>query len=1307
MAKKGINPIRNSEGNENLPCSEEVVNYKDLIDLSPDAIFSINRDSRFLYMNRAAASQLGGLPEDFIGLKMKELFPDEIASGQMKTIISVIDNDQAFNGESKSVIAGKERWFNTHIFPVWDNKKNEVFVQSIARDITTQKEKELELLKYKESLQELVEERTKTLENTKQALSESEIKFKSLYNHSPDMYVSVSPDDDTIEECNDTLLRKTGFTRKEIIGQKIFMMYHKDCKDDVKKAFNEFVESGIVNGKELILKRKDGSKIDVSLNVEAIRDKNGKILYSISSWRDISEWKKHQQAILTEKSFSENIINSLPGIFGIFDSNRRFQRWNKAFCDNTGYSDSEIENMTPLDLLKGSDKRKFLNQMNKLEKGSFSTVEVSVITKDKRSIPHYFISKYMNIEGNLYVISYGTDVSEIKEAQKALLESKQRYQLATEAADQGIWDWFIDSQVVYYSKQWKAQIGYKDEELENKFATWQNHLHPDDYERMHQEVAHYVENPSGPFIAEFRMRCKDGTYRWIRNRAASVKDKNGKVIRMFGAHKDITAKKEADEKLKENNNFINSVLNISPDIIYIYDIKEAKNVFSNEGFITMLDYTTTEIVEMGDKLLPMLMHPDDFQKYLTETYPKYKTLPDGELLIHQYRLKHKRGHWLWVNCKELIFNRDQDGSPRQIFGVFEDITEKRVAEEALRISEERLDLAQSAAGIGTFDWNILNDHTECNERYFELFGLNPDSGKFSEHNWLNRIHPDDRERARLELKDTLENEARYNSEYRILIPDGSIKWINSKAKIFYDEEATPVRMVGALTDVTDRILVMEKIKQSEEQYRKVFESVTDSIVICDYEGMIVDANPAACDTYGYSREEFLEMHPMKIVREDYYKVLEEFFETVLSGKTFYGETIDIRKDGSFFNTEIIGSTLTFQGKPHIMALIRDVTERKNQELKISESEAKYRTLASNLPGMVYRVEVKKNNNVLFFNDYLLPMTGYNKEELSTGNICSIESIMLEEDKTKVLSTVKAAIKKDEVFEVQYRIKKKNGTVSHFIETGKPIFDKKGKLEYIDGVIFDETSRRVIEEKLQKTLIELEESNEELEQFAYIASHDLQEPLRMVSSFLQLLVKKHTSQLNSEALEFINFAVDGSNRMRQLIKDLLAFSRVGTRGSPFEKTDMNGILKTVKDNLSESIKENEVKIMIKNLPEVIVDRTQIIQVFQNLISNAIKFKGKDNPIIEISAGKKKQCWKFRISDNGIGIEKQYMEKIFVIFQRLHTRNEYEGTGIGLAICKKIIERHGGRIWLDSTPGKGSEFFFTIPVNSNKQNKYMPA
>jgi light-regulated signal transduction histidine kinase (bacteriophytochrome) len=315
-----------------------------------------------------------------------------------------------------------------------------------------------------------------------------------------------------------------------------------------------------------------------------------------------------------------------------------------------------------------------------------------------------------------------------------------------------------------------------------------------------------------------------------------------------------------------------------------------------------------------------------------------------------------------------------------------------------------------------------------------------------------------------------------------------------------------------------------------------------------------------------------------------------------------------------------------------------------------------------------------------------------------GTWSSFEKCLAEEDVSHVNKAFTDALDKSIPFDTVYRIKK-NGSMNYISSKALVTRGSDGDPVKMSGVCFDITEmKKGAEHALFKLNENLLRSNRELEQFAYVASHDLQEPLRMVSSFTQLLELRYHDKLDDDAREFIGFAVDGAIRMQNLINDLLEFSRIETKGDKFRNVSMNDVLKHSINNLKISISDRRANITSDNLPVLSADEGQMVQLFQNLIGNALKFCTK-SPDVHISSVEEAEHYLFSVKDNGIGIEPQYYNKIFKIFQRLLPKDEYEGTGIGLAICKRIVERHGGMIWVESEPDSGSVFYFTI----NKDNR----
>lgn len=378
----------------------------------------------------------------------------------------------------------------------------------------------------------------------------------------------------------------------------------------------------------------------------------------------------------------------------------------------------------------------------------------------------------------------------------------------------------------------------------------------------------------------------------------------------------------------------------------------------------------------------------------------------------------------------------------------------------------------------------------------------------------------------------------------------------------------------------------------------------------------------------------------------------------------------------------------------LIGVSRIITDRKMTEAALQESELQYRTTIDSI------------DDALFVVGSDLKLVLYNKafgkivEELGLGSDLIGKNIL-----AKLPYLHKDYIERyKKIFQTgDSIIAQKDTIIGHKKFTGEirkiPIYDGK-KVNQVITIIRDITEQKLAEEQLAHNAEELKRSNQELEQFAYIASHDLQEPLRMVSCYVKLLAKRlsvekdiHDS-VNNDINDFIFFAVDGAKRMQQFINDLLEFSRVRTHGKEFKKIDCESIIKRALDNLYVMISESNATITYDPMPVIFADEFQLVQLLQNLIGNGIKYHGETPPQIHISVKKGKNDWIFSVSDNGIGIEPEYYEKIFVIFQRLHSREEYTGTGIGLALCRRIVERHHGKIWVESEKNKGSTFYFTI-------------
>ena len=480
---------------------------------------------------------------------------------------------------------------------------------------------------------------------------------------------------------------------------------------------------------------------------------------------------------------------------------------------------------------------------------------------------------------------------------------------------------------------------------------------------------------------------------------------------------------------------------------------------------------------------------------------------------------------------------------------------------------------------------------------------------------------------------------------------------------------------------------IEQRKKAEDERNRFFALSPDLFCIAGLDGTFTVCNQAWEKELGYSTADLYHHSLTEFVYpEDRSSMMHELAVLNQGTPSAQFENRFVGKDGSV--KWLLWNVAVSHGEHVMYATARNINERKLYEEELALRD---RSINSATNGILIADARRPDVPTVYCNAAFEKITGYAKEEVLGRNCRFLQG---RDHDQPGLAVIRHAIRNGTEGKADLRNYRKDGTVFWNELYVAPVRDAQGTLTHFIGVQMDITQRKHQEAELARKTEALARSNAELQQFAYVASHDLQEPLRMVASYTQLLGKRYKGKLDDDADEFIEYAVDGADRMQRLIRDLLEYSRVGSETMSFQPTDCELVLRQVMRNLSKSILERQADITHDPLPMIQANPTLLTQVFQNLIGNALKFQGAAPAKIHVGAKPLADGWEFFIRDNGIGVPRDQLDRIFAIFQRLHGRSDYPGTGIGLAICKRIVEKHDGTIWVESEQGKGSTFYFTI-------------
>jgi len=957
---------------------------------------------------------------------------------------------------------------------------------------------------------------------------------------------------------------------------------------------------------------------------------------------------------------------------------------------------------------------------------------------------------------------------ERKQAEKALRQSEERWQLIVKGNKDGIWDWNIPDNQTFFSLQFMEILGYEAHELKNSNDEWTTRIHPDDFDRVMAANQDYLDRKIPQYAVEHRLRCKDGTYKWVLSRGQAQWDEAGKPMRMVGSTGDITKRKQAEAALQKLNAELEErvkerTAELEAANQLLQGQKQVLEMLATGASLTdVLDVLTRTIEEQSPQMLcSVLVCDGDGQKLKPGAAP---SLPDSYIqAIDGIAIAPNVG-----SCgtaayrKEPVIVADIAIDPR--WANFRDVAlshglracwsqpilstqDKVLGTFAIYYRQPRLpslkdlqliEIAAHIAGIAIEQRQVEQERSRLVailEASTDYIGMTDPQGNSLWHNaQMKKVLglDADAEVVKQHISD-------YHPQWALeviqkqglpaAIRDGN--WVGETACLPVDGEEIPVSQIivahkspngsveyfsTIMHNISNRKQAEAALNKSYNLLQSVLDATPDAIFVKNLKGRFLLMNTPGARLFN--------KEPWEIIGQD---------DTVLfSPESVAKIKADEQELIASGNSETFEETLFFQGKwrtlltsksvyrDHqgnilgIVGLGRDITPLKqaqdalrqaNQELELRVQE---RTRE-----LILREELLN----AFFNAASSANVGLNildpelrfvriNQALAEINGASIEDHIgktVDEVLPQIAPTLLPLLqqvlltgKSISNREVSGEVPSRPGINRDWLVSYFPIDKENTQLKGIGTIVVEITKRKEAERRLKQAIAQLARSNQELEQFAYVASHDLREPLRKIKSYTDLLAKRYQGQLDEKADKYMAYITDGAVRMQALITDLLTYSRVGKGEISLELIDLGAVLNRTLRDISTAIEESNAVITTEPLPTVKANPTQMGQLLQNLIANAIKFHGEQPPQIQIKAALHDQSWTISVQDNGIGIEPQYAERIFVIFQRLHTKEEYSGTGIGLAVCKKIVERHRGRIWFESEPGRGTTFFFTLPA-----------
>lgn len=878
------------------------------------------------------------------------------------------------------------------------------------------------------------------------------------------------------------------------------------------------------------------------------------------------------------------------------------------------------------------------------------------------------------------IVVFVTDITERILAERDLKESEQKYREVADRLAEGVFEADRTGKVTYANGKVLESTGLNESDLAglNVFHV----IAPESLSLARERMARVLRGQDVG-AGEYTLQKKDGsTFPALVHSLAVVRE--GEVVGVRGILVDISERKRDETALQDSERRYRELADLLGAGIFEADT-QGKLTYANVKGLASFGLDEND-VRNGLRVFDVIVSGE--LEAARENFSR--VLRQEDLGPVEYTMKRTDGSTFQGLTYVSAILRDEDVVG--VRGVVVDISDRKKVENALRESERKYRELTDQLDEGVYELDSDGIITYANRKGLAYLGLSEEDIKKGVNGFDLIVH-NDLDLVKSRFVRLLNGEDIGAIEYIYRRKDGTtFPALTHSSAVVRDGVAQGMR--GVIIDISDLKRAENALKESEQKYREMTDLLDEGVYEMDLNGRFTYANRKGLSYLGVDEQDLSNgLSVFDIVEpKDAQRAKERLEAAIATGDTGAVEFDIVRKDGTTFPALTHGSAIVRDGDAVGMrGVIFDISDIKKTERALRESEERFRTFVKSLHEGIWVLD--KDDVTTYVNPRMAEMLAYTEEEMIGKPVYSFNDEEWQRFTIDSMERRKKGVSEQLEGEM---VRKDGGRVHALLETS-PILDQDGN--YVGSIagVQDITDRKLAEENLRQTMNELDRSNKELEQFAYVTSHDLREPLRMMTSFSQSLEKRYKDRLDSTANDYIHFIVDGAARMQRLIDDILIYSRVTTKAMPFVAVDMEEVLQDVLSNLKVAAEDAKAQILHEPLPVIHADPSQMSQVLQNLIGNALKFSRDGvSPVVRITARQKADEWIFSVSDNGIGIDPELFGKLFNLFQRLHPPDKYPGTGVGLAVTKKIVERHGGRIWIESEPGRGSSFLFSLPL-----------